>query len=168
MDEDRSTGQQEASAEEALPAGIPMKKTSPLVWVGLGVGAVVVGGLAVFAGGGSPGAAERARPEKPTSTEQALSAKEMREHLLTTQKAFAAGEEEAARSASEAAAPPAELDAGTEAAEPEAVAARPAPGQQTSSPKSSGTSKKTSGSKQPKQKLESLDSLGADITSALK
>lgn len=180
MDEDRSTREQAPTSEEELPLSIPMTKTSPLTWVGLAAGGLVVGGLAAYAwAGGSGPAAEQAQPERAAAGDQASSAKEMRDHLLTTQKAFAAGEGEgegeAASSAPTETGPTAADGAaadGTAAdgTEAKGEASEPAPASRSAA---ASEPSKTSPSpqrpqQQPKQKLDSLDSLGADITSALK
>lgn len=175
MDEDRSTREQAPTSEEELPLSIPMRKTSPLTWVGLAAGVLVVGGLAAYAwAGGSGPAAEQAQPERAAAGDQASSAKEMRDHLLTTQKAFAAGEGEgegeAASGAPTETGPTAADGAAADGAEAKGEASEPAPASRSAA---ASEPSKTSPSpqrpqQQPKQKLDSLDSLGADITSALK
>lgn len=119
-----------------------------------------MGGLAAYAwAGDSTPAAEQAQSETTAAGDQAPSTKQMQDHLLTTPKAFAAGEAEAT-SPAPAETSPAPAQAAEADVEPSAPAARG-----SAAPK---TSKKSSNPQASKPKLERLDSLGADITSALK
>lgn len=140
------------------PYAVPIKKTSPLLFV-VG-GAVVLGiGLAIaFASGGSDAeeTAKQVSSEAPaglTKEEQ----KERLEHLRKTQAALEAAElEEKSAEAGKPAPAPA----------PEAPTAPPA-NKQAAAPKAPAAPAPKN-NEQAKKKAADLDALGADITSQLK
>lgn len=167
MAEDQSSRGRERADEGDLEPSIPMKKTNPLVWVGLGGVAVIVGAVVIVgSGGGEPEARPAAlKAERAGTGEPQISAKEAREHLAKTQKALAAAEAEVAATKAQEAqeAQEAKGEAEPAFAPPEsaaAVAKKSSPPKASSAPAPSKADSK--------KKMDSLDSLGADITSALK
>lgn len=140
---------------------LPMKKASPMAFLGAGAGVLVIGGLVAFAMGGEN---KSERVEKAAATEKAADKaqgmtkaefEEQQAHLKRTQAAIVAAEAEeqaTTRAAQQAAA------ARQAEAEAEAADKRPAP-KASSAPKKSGN---------PSKSMEGLDALGDDITSALK
>lgn len=158
MAEDKSTQAQDASSPQkgAEPDAIPMKKASPVTWIAAAVGVCVLGGLAAVSLGGSEQPKVSEEPSNGAKAEAGpqLSAKEAEEHLRRTQKALEAAEQaEAAAKAKESAQPPPE---------------EPTPAEEPTEKKTASAPAKKASPQQAKKKLESLDSLGADITSALK
>lgn len=152
-------------------SGIPMKKTSPTTWVAVGGGVLILGLLLVWGSSGGESTKASAEPAKEAAGEPRLSAKEAQEHLLKTQKAMAAAQEEAAQAEARAKPPEAEEaapePAAPEPASPEAAAPR-APAPKAVASQDSKPPAKAVSPQQSKKKMDSLDSLGADITSALK
>lgn len=145
------------------PYAVPIKKTSPLLYV-VG-GAVVLGiGLAIaFASGGSD--AEETAKQAPSEAPAGLTKEEQKErleHLRKTQAALQAAEleEKSAEAAKPAPAPPATAPA------PTAPAAPPANKQAAASKAPAAQAPKNN--EQAKKKAADLDALGADITSQLK
>jgi len=166
MAEDQSSRGRERADEGDLEPSIPMKKTNPLVWVGLGGVAVIVGAVVIVgSGGGEPEARPAAlKAEQAGTGEPQISAKEAREHLAKTQKALAAAEAEVAATKAQEAQEAQEAKGEAEPAAPPdpaaAVAKKSSPPKASSAPAPSKADSK--------KKMDSLDSLGADITSALK
>ncbi len=154
--------------DSVAPDGIPMQKANTSTWIAVGVGAVVVIGLAIFSFSGSE--AKKAKAQEISSepagapAEHQMTAKEHQAHLLKTQKALAAAEHAEAleKQAAEEAAAKAKMAAEEANAEAEASS-----GAKVAS-RSAATPKTTVSKQQSKKKMDSLDSLGADITSALK
>ncbi len=138
---------------------VPIKKTSPLLYV-VG-GAVVLGiGLAIaFASGGSDAEAQAKKVTPEASDGLTVEQqKERLEHLRKTQAALQAAEleEKNAEAAKPAPAP-----------EPAAPATTQAPKQAAAAPKAPAASAPKN-TEQTKKKAADLDALGADITSQLK
>ncbi len=146
------------SAEGNPEDALPIKKTSSAVYIGAGIGAVAIIGLIVAMSGGDDSAKATAEEsEKAANAAQGMTKAEAEEraaHLKKTQAALmAAAQEEQAEEAQKKAAE----DAKKAEEESKAQAsAKPASG---SAPKPAVNKKKT---------MNSLDGLGADITSALK
>lgn len=139
---------------------LPIKKTSKAVYIGGGVGAVVILGLIVALSGGDEGAQNEkaAASEKAADSAQGMTKAELEEraaHIKKTQAALLAAEQEENVEAAQQQA--AEVAKKAEA-EPKAQAAAPKPAG-GAAPKPAVDKKKT---------MNSLDGLGADITSALK
>lgn len=142
---------------------LPIKKTSSAVYIGAGVGAVVIIGLVVALSGG-----EEAKNDKAVATEKAADAaqgmtkaelEERAAHIKKTQAAlYAAEQEENAEAAQQKAAE----DSKKAEAESQAQAAAPQPAA------SGGAPKPAASNVNKKKTMSSLDGLGADITSALK
>lgn len=168
MAEEKSREAKEASEDVNLEAAIPMKKTNPAVVISIVAGIVVAGGAILWSSsGGEPAPQAREEPKAKGDDAPQLSAKEAQEHLLKTQKALAAAEEEVAKAAAAA-----QAEEAARAAE-EAPAPAEAPAQKTASKFGASSAADTqpkakAPSQDSKKKIESLDSLGADITSALK
>lgn len=136
---------------------IPMQKTSPLLWLGLGAGAVLVAGAVIWASSGHGSeAAIPAVKARAAQDPNALTAKEQQEHLKLTQRALERVEAEKKVAPAEEEpgnARPHESGSQETRAKPVAHAARaPAP---------------AAPAKPPKKQLDALDSIGSDITSAL-
>lgn len=148
-----------SSAGEA----IPMQKAGVTTYVALAVGVLAIGGIALVTTSRSDSEAEKKAAEikakaeaKPTS---GMTAKEQQEHMKMTARAF----ERAAETA--AAKKAAEEQQKAAAAEAEAAAkAAPAPAAGGPAPE---TKPKVS-QKAAKKQMDSLDSMGSDIASALK
>lgn len=150
-------------AEEGNPEDVlPIKKTSNAVYIGGGVGAVVILGLIVgLSGGGDEAKSEKAEAtEKAADVAQGMTKAELEEraaHIKKTQAALLAAEQE---ENVEAAQKKAADDVKRAETESQAQAAAPAPAPSGgAAPKPAVNKKKT---------MSSLDGLGADITSALK
>lgn len=149
-------------AEEGNPEDVlPIKKTSNAVYIGGGVGAVVILGLIVgLSGGGDEAKSEKAdATEKAANAAQGMTKAELEEraaHIQKTQAALLAAEKE---ENAEAVQKKAAEDAKQADAEKQAQAAAPKPAASGAAPKPAVNKQKT---------ISSLDGLGADITSALK
>jgi hypothetical protein len=148
-------------ADEGNPEDLlPIKKTSNAVYIGGGVGAVVILGLIVaLSGGGDAKQEDAVETEKAANAAQGLTKAEAEErmaHIKKTQEALMAAEQEenveAAQKKSAEDAKKAEAESQAQASAPAKPAAGPAP-------KPAVNKKKT---------MNSLDGLGADIASALK
>lgn len=148
-----------------LEDAIPIKKTSSAVYIGVGVGVLVILGLIFALSGGDDVAKkeEAAETEKAADAAQGMTKAEAEErvaHIKKTQAALLAAEQE---ENAEAAAHKASADAKKAEAENQAEEA----------PKSAG-SKSPSAAPKPKpavdknKTLDSLDGLGSDIADALK
>lgn len=151
-------------AEEGNPEDVlPIKKTSNAVYIGGGVGAVVILGLIVgLSGGGDEAKSEKAEAtEKAADAAQGMTKAELEEraaHIKKTQAALLAAEQEENVEAAQKKAADDVKRAETESQAQAAAAPAPAP--------SGGTAPKPAVNK--KKTMSSLDGLGADITSALK
>lgn len=145
---------------------IPMQKTSMTTYLALGVGVLAVGGLLALTLGGDKETEKRAAEIKAKAEAQSkgpvMTAKEQREHMKTTAKAFALAEERAKAKKAEEERKKAEEDAHKAA---RVAAASPAPGGgDAPAPKPKPRVSK----KAAKKQMDGLDSIGSDITSALK
>ncbi len=150
---------------------IPMKKTSVTTYAAIGVGVLAIGGIIAVMASGSDEEAEKkaaaaiaAESKKAKSEGPQLTAKEQQEHLKTTALAFERAKAAAdAKKAAEAEKKAAEETARAAAA-PAPVAAAPANAPAAAAPKS----KSPANDKAAKKQMDSLDSIGSDIASALK
>jgi hypothetical protein len=144
-----------------------MKKAGLTTYVAIGVGVLAIGAIAAVSRGGSDAEVEKkaaaiqAQANKKETPQ--MTAKEQQEHLKTTALAFeraqlAAQEKkaEAARAQAAAEAARAQVEASNVQAAPAPAAAGPAP-----------APKKAVNKKAEKKELDSLDSIGSDIASAL-
>lgn len=148
-------------AEASNPEDVlPIKKTSNAVYIGGGVGALAIVGLVVALSSGEGGTKSEKAAEtvKAASATQGMTKAELEEraaHIKKTQAALLAAEQE---ENVEAAQKKAADDAKQAEAQSEAQASAPKPAS-GAAPKPAVDKKKT---------MNSLDGLGADITSALK
>ena len=151
--------QQGADAGDA----IPMQKTSPTVYIAVGVGVVaLVAVLGVTLGGDSEAekkAAEIKAQAEALERDPGMTAKEHREHMKTTAKAFALAEERAKEKKAQAEQRKAQEEQRKSA---QVAAAAPPPGAAAAPPPKPKVSTKAK-----KKQMDSLDSIGSDITSAL-
>ncbi len=141
---------------------IPMKKTGVTTYAAIGVGVLaIVGIVAVSAGGKDKDAEKKAAEIKAKASQQdkpQLTAKERQEHMKMTALAFEKAEEDAKAKKAEEARKKAQADAAKQASMAQAPAPAAAP-----APKKKGVSQKAA-----KKQMDSLDSMGSDIASALK
>ena len=160
-------GEKASGAEDSV---IPMKKAGMTTYVAIGVGVLAIGGIvAVSSLGRADADAEKKAAEiKALSSKKdtsKMSLKEQREHMKMTALAFQKAEEAAAERKVEAdrkkAAADAEAQARVAAAAP--VAARAGGDDAPAAPPP-----KPVNTKAAKKQLDSLDSMGSDIASALK
>jgi len=167
-------GQMPSRAVDDDLVAIPMKKSNPMVMLAIAGGAVLVIGVGAFSmfGGKKPAEAAPAATSTVNQAEAAEKAKAMKEHLEITQRSFAKMKEAEA----EANAAKAKAEAQTQA---QAPAAEPSPSQpaepraHTSS--SHGRTAVAAAPAPPKpvtkvvskKKMDSLDDMGAGISSAL-
>lgn len=144
---------------------LPIKKTSSAVYIGGGIGAVVIVGLIIaLSGGDEQSRDEAAQTEKAADAAQGMSKAEVEErvaHMKKTQAALAAAEQE---EGAEAAQQKAANDAKKAEAQDDAQA--DAPKSASAKPKSGGAAPKPAVDK--KKTIDGLDGLGADIADALK
>lgn len=147
--------------------GIPMQKTSPTVYIAAGVGVVALGVvLAMSLRGSSDESEEKAKAIKAKMAADdklpKMTLKERQEHLKMTARAMELAEgQEAQKQAAEARAKAAAEQEKARAEARKSEAAAPAGG--AAKPAKPKVSQKSA-----KKQLDSLDSLGSDIASALK
>ena len=144
---------------------LPLQKPTTAVYLTGGIAVLAVVGLLAYAFSGDDTAAQKekgAEAQRAAAASTGLSASDLKEqqaHLRRTQLALEAVREEPAVAPQVAPAPPTEKT-------------EPAPDDTSPRTASSSGSKKPAPSKKPaagsKKKLDGLDSLGSDITSALK
>lgn len=146
---------------------IPMQKTSVTTYLAIGVGVLAIGGVVAITTGGGDAEAEKkaaeikAQADKPDGPQ--LSAKEQQEHLKMTAAAFErAKQTAAAKKAAEEQKKAAEAEAARARA---AAAPGPAPAGNQAGP--APKPKAAPSKKASKKQLDSLDSIGSDIASAL-
>jgi hypothetical protein len=151
---------------------IPMKKSSPMVVMAIAGGAVLVVGVAAFSmfGGKKSAGPAPAATSTVNQAEAAEKAKAMKEHLEITQRSLAKMKEaEAAQNAAKAQAEPAQAPAEAQATAPPSQPAEP----RTAHASSRGhTAVAAAPPPKPvkvvsKKKMDSLDDMGAGISSAL-
>jgi len=161
---------------------IPMKKTGVTTYVAIAVGVLAIGAVVVVTTGGKsdPEAERKAMEIKAQASKKeapGMTAEQQREHLKMTQRAFERAQAEAdakkaeaerqkaaapeAEAANAPAAPPAGGPAHASAPAPAAGPAQPAedPAPEPAKPKVT--------QKAAKKQLDSLDSMGSDIATAL-
>lgn len=155
----QSTGDRVSSAG----GGIPMQKTSITTYLAIGVGVLAIGGVVVISTSGGDEEAEKkaaaikAAADKPDAPQ--MTAKEHREHMKMTARALERAEANAkAKQAAEA-----EHRAEAEAAKRPAAARAPA----GAAPAPAAAPKKPVNKQAAKKQMDSLDSIGSDIASAL-
>lgn len=160
----RETLMAQNQTQDAVDA-IPMQKTSKTTYIAVGVGVLAVGGLLAMSLGGDKEAEKKAAEIKAQAEAHekvpVMTAKERREHMKMTAKAFQIAEEHDKERKAEAARKKAEEDAQKAA---RVAAASPAHGAGAAAP----PPKPRISQKAKKKQMDSLDSIGSDITSALK
>jgi hypothetical protein len=157
-------GQNKGPAGAAADAdGIPMQKTNPMIFIGIGGAVVLLGGALLWASSGSDETEKKAAEIKAAANAEApagMTPKEQAEHLKRTQLALQKLEASAAekkKAADEAAAAEAERAAAA------APAAQPASG----SGDNSGSAAPKPAKPASKKDLDGLDSIGSDISKGL-
>jgi ABC-type lipoprotein release transport system permease subunit len=139
-----------------------MQKTSKTTYIAAAVGVVALGGVLAITLGGDKETEKKAAEIKAQAEAQSkgtgMTAKEQREHMKMTAKAFAAAEEQA--KVKKAADDQKKAVEDAQNARAAAPAAGPAPAD-APAPKPKVTQRAK------KKQLDGLDSIGSDITSAL-
>lgn len=141
---------------------IPMQKTGVTTYVAIAVGVLAIGGIVLVTTSRSDSEAEKKAAEikakadaKPTS---GMTVKEQQEHMKMTARAFERAKETAAAKKAE--------EERQKAAASEAEAARVAAAPAAAGPAPEARPKVSK--KAAKKQMDSLDSMGSDIASALK
>lgn len=146
---------------------IPMKKAGVVTYVAIALGVVAIGSVVAISTSGSDAeveqkaAAIKAQADKKDAP--AMTAEEQREHMKMTARAFERAEEAAATKAAEAE----RKKAAAAEAESQAQAANAAPAAPAADGPAPQAKPKVS-QQAAKKQIDSLDSMGSDIASALK